>query len=104
MSVVMGGTRRVVYSVISRRLEHPSVMDQVEYLYLHRVLSENVTGLLLFFSTGFCSLVVFFPYRRKGMAGLISFNRHENFEHILRIAVARRIEEELNDLHFSLRD
>ena len=25
------------------------------------------------------------------MAGLISFNRHENFEHILRIAVARRI-------------
>ena len=38
------------------------------------------------------------------MAGLISFNRHENFEHILRIAVARRIEEELNDLHFSLRD
>ena len=30
MSVVMGGTRCVVYSVISRRLEHPSVIDQVE--------------------------------------------------------------------------
>ena len=60
VSVVMGGTRCVVYSVISRRLEHPSVMDQVEYLYLHRVLSENVTE-LVFFSIGFSSLVVYFP-------------------------------------------
>ena len=52
VSLVMGGARCVVYSVISRRLEHPSVMDQVEYLYLHWVLRENVTE-LVFFPLGF---------------------------------------------------
>ena len=50
--------------VISRRLEQPSVIDQVEYLYLHWVLGENVTG-LVYFSTGYFFLVVYFPLKAE---------------------------------------
>ena len=49
----MGGTRCVVYSVISRRLEHPSVIDQVESIPSQGSQRKRHWVVVFFFPLGF---------------------------------------------------